>query len=112
MKIRPNELGVAQDAVVQGKPNDAERAQARKQEVVVAHPEEGRIALGLGKEIASEFDPQKMAEERRANFERIRALVAAGNYSIPSQGVAAKVKEEITMEILTANRAGAEVEEA
>ena len=112
MKIRPNELGVAQDAVIHGKSGDAERTQVRKQETTVAHPEEGRVALGLGKEIASEFDPQKMAAERRANFERIRALVATGNYNPSANSVAAKVGEEITLEILTANRAVNEVEES
>lgn len=63
------------------------------------------VKVALGRAIGAEFDPTKMAAERREKVERLKALVESGQYSAGSSEIASSVVAEIGFEIVE-NRAG------
>jgi hypothetical protein len=61
-----------------------------------------RVRFGIGRAIQSALDPTAISAEREARKAELMRLVQSGEYKMPSsQDLAAKVGEELTLEILT-----------
>lgn len=69
---------------------------------------EGRVQLGLAKAIQSEFDSQRLNDERREKIERLKQAIGSGSYQPPVDEVAASVGQEIVFEILSVSDSGEE----
>jgi flagellar biosynthesis anti-sigma factor FlgM len=54
----------------------------------------------LGAILKSELNPSKMADERRAKIEALKAQIKNGTYQPPLENVAQAVGEEISLEVL------------
>lgn len=59
-----------------------------------------RVQFGIGRELAAQLSPSKLAEERAEKIERLRKQIQDGSYRVPSHELARAVGEEITMSIM------------
>lgn len=59
------------------------------------------VNVSMAKMIAGELDPTKLAAERREKIERLKQLIASGEYNPPADLVAQAISEEIDFEITT-----------
>jgi anti-sigma28 factor (negative regulator of flagellin synthesis) len=66
------------------------------------------VDVSLAKAISAELSPEAMVAERRSRVEKLKQLVAEGNYNPSSEAVARAVGEEIMYEIFGAQGATTE----
>jgi anti-sigma28 factor (negative regulator of flagellin synthesis) len=61
------------------------------------------VDVTVAKMISDQFDPTKMAAERRDKIERLKKLIASGDYKPSSLDIAQAVEQELDFEILSAD---------
>ncbi len=57
------------------------------------------VDVTMAKMISDQLDPTKMAAERRDKIERLKKLIASGEYKPSSEAVAQAVLDEVSFEI-------------
>ena len=69
--------------------------------------DESRVNLSVSRAINSELNPELISTERRAKIEKLKELIASGEYKPSSMDVARALTEEVAFEIFTSGGNGA-----
>lgn len=104
MKVRRLGEGLLNGAASLPREDDSSGGVKSGQERVRRDDAQGelRIELSLGRAIQAQLDPASLAAERRARVEALKQQVQNGTYQIPpSDLLAARVGEEISLEVLS-----------
>lgn len=79
----------------------AEKRGSPSADAAVAGAEGDKVEFSsLGALLKSELNPSRMAEERRAKIEALKAQIKNGTYQPPIENVAQAVGEELSLEVL------------
>ena len=101
MKIGKKIEALEKDAANLLKRSTREARQAREHSAQRSNERAASVDIPVARAIQQELDPEKIEQERREKVERLKKLIAAGEYDPPRDKVAQAVGENIVLEILS-----------
>lgn len=101
MKIKGTVGEAQQDAVRISRQQQAvkEKSNSASQSSSGKNSSTDSVDVTVAKMISEQLDPTRMAAERREKIERLKQLIASGEYKPSSEAVAQAVLDELSFEI-------------
>lgn len=101
MKIKGTVGEAQQDAVRISRQQQAvkEKSNSASQSSSGKNSSTDSVDVTVAKMISEQLDPTRMAAERREKIERLKKLIASGEYKPSSEAVAQAVLDELSFEI-------------
>ena len=99
IKLRKTDLANRTDVQRANVKND-KNATAKSQVEAKSSKQADTVNIGLSQFIQEALDPAKLETERKDKIEKLKSLIASGEYKPSSEAIASAVSQDITFEIL------------